>query len=183
MNEKELKELANIYWRDYFDFSSSYEDHKRVDWLINDLEFNSVLEVGCGNGGGIEKLLKAGKKAIGLEYSEYLYKNYLYPKFGDIVVLSDVCELPFEDNSFDVICSFDVLEHLPEYKIDKAIKEIYRVTKKYFYGSISEREDVNKKFHLTVKPYEWWLNKFLKVGFKNIKNNNISELHIYEKNR
>jgi hypothetical protein len=37
----------------------------------------------------------------------------------------DLCDLTFRDNSFDVILSYDVLEHIPDYT--PALKECYRV--------------------------------------------------------
>ncbi|MFH2068541.1 MAG: class I SAM-dependent methyltransferase [Candidatus Omnitrophota bacterium] len=182
IREKNLKNLYNVYWKNYFSFSSSFEEHCRVDWCLDSgLSFNSALEIGVGNGDGLIKLLKAGKKARGIEYSHYLFENLLKYKFPNGEVLEgDIANLPFRDNSFDMVCSFDVLEHLPKRKVELAIKEIYRVTNKYFYGSISEKIDFNKKFHLTVKPYKWWRNKFLAVGFKDVETDRMG-LHAYEK--
>lgn len=39
----------------------------------------------------------------------------------------DLTKLSFEDSSFDIVSSFDCLEHIPEYP--KAIKEVHRVLK------------------------------------------------------
>jgi len=121
---------------------------------------------------------------LGIEYSHYLYENLLKEKFPNgEVIEGDVADIPFEDSSFDVVYCSDVLEHLPEWKVDKAISEIYRVTKKYFYGTISDHIDVNKKFHLTVKPYSWWKNKFIDKGFsKKEVPMRRHLLHVYEKN-
>jgi len=43
-------------------------------------------------------------------------------------VKADICDLPFDDNSFDVIFCNHVLEHIPDDK--KAMQELYRVLKK-----------------------------------------------------
>ena len=40
-------------------------------------------------------------------------------------------KLPFPDNHFDVICAFQVLEHIPYEKVEFALSELARVTKKY----------------------------------------------------
>jgi len=45
-------------------------------------------------------------------------------------VIASVTELPFEDNSFDVACAFEVLEHLPYDLFDTALSELARVSKK-----------------------------------------------------
>jgi SAM-dependent methyltransferase len=44
---------------------------------------------------------------------------------GASIQHEDICQLSFADKSFDLIGSFDVLEHVPEYK--RALKEFYRV--------------------------------------------------------
>ena len=41
---------------------------------------------------------------------------------------ASITELPFEDNTFDLVCAFDVVEHVAEDQL--AIKELKRVTKK-----------------------------------------------------
>jgi ubiquinone/menaquinone biosynthesis C-methylase UbiE len=43
------------------------------------------------------------------------------------VKLGSATELPFDDNQFDVTCSFKVLAHVPE--IEKALAEMARVTR------------------------------------------------------
>jgi len=41
-SEKQLKKLYDIYWKDYFGFTSAFLDHSVADWCIEDLEFDSV---------------------------------------------------------------------------------------------------------------------------------------------
>ncbi len=43
-------------------------------------------------------------------------------------VKADICDLPFDDNSFDIIFCNHVLEHIPD--DTKAMQELYRVLKK-----------------------------------------------------
>jgi hypothetical protein len=59
-----------------------------------------------------------------LQGSEYL-PGVPYGSFRDQVRCEDLQALTFDDNSFDLILSFDVLEHVPEYKL--AIYEMARV--------------------------------------------------------
>ena len=44
---------------------------------------------------------------------------------GKAIVAADLCNMPFEDASFDLVWCSHVLEHIRE--VDKAISEIYRV--------------------------------------------------------
>lgn len=43
------------------------------------------------------------------------------------VTKADITQLPFEDDSFDLVCGFDVLEHVEAH--DSALKELHRVCK------------------------------------------------------
>ncbi len=51
-------------------------------------------------------------------------------------VIGSVTDLPFDDHTFDVVCAFEVLEHLPFEKLDQALTEMRRVAKKHVLVSI-----------------------------------------------
>jgi SAM-dependent methyltransferase len=55
-------------------------------------------------------------------------------------VKADICNLPFEDNSFDVILCNHVLEHIPD--DIKAMKELYRVIKPGGWGIFQIPQDL-----------------------------------------
>jgi ubiquinone/menaquinone biosynthesis C-methylase UbiE len=74
--------------------------------------------------------------------------------------------LPFEDNYFSLVTSFDVLEHLDEPDIDATLGEINRVLRPggTFYGAVSCRKSgIDDKFgdnlHRTVRSVDWWIEK------------------------
>ena len=58
-------------------------------------------------------------------------------------VRADICNLPFEDNEFDVIFCNHVLEHIPDDK--KAMAELYRVMKPHGWGIFQVPQDINRK--------------------------------------
>ncbi|MEM1259282.1 MAG: methyltransferase domain-containing protein [Bacteroidota bacterium] len=58
-------------------------------------------------------------------------------------VTADICNLPFEDGSFDVILCNHVLEHIPEDQ--KAMKELFRVLKQGGWGVFQIPQDLNRK--------------------------------------
>ncbi|MET1257695.1 methyltransferase domain-containing protein [Flagellimonas sp. DF-77] len=57
-------------------------------------------------------------------------------------VKADICDLPFEDDSFDVILCNHVLEHIPD--DEKAISELFRVMKKGGWGVFQIPQDLNR---------------------------------------
>ncbi|RSK42000.1 class I SAM-dependent methyltransferase [Mangrovimonas spongiae] len=58
-------------------------------------------------------------------------------------VKADICNLPFKDNSYDVILCNHVLEHIPN--DTKAMKELYRVMKPGGWGIFQIPQDLNRE--------------------------------------
>jgi len=57
-------------------------------------------------------------------------------------VKADICNLPFEDNSYDIILCNHVLEHIPD--DTKAMQELYRVMKPGGYGVFQIPQDLTR---------------------------------------
>ncbi len=51
-------------------------------------------------------------------------------------VIGSVTKLPFEDGAFDVVCAFQVLEHIMFSDFEIALKEMNRVSRKYVFISL-----------------------------------------------
>ena len=107
--------------------------------FISLLEFNpkaKVVDLGCGNG---EFTLRAKEKIgcdeiIGVDADEERLNEA--EKKGIAVVNHDLNDaLPFKDNSFDVVISNQVIEHL--YYPVKFMREVYRILKPKDYAVIS----------------------------------------------
>lgn len=58
-------------------------------------------------------------------------------------VKADICDLPFKDNSFDVVFCNHVLEHITDDK--KAMKELFRVMKKGGFGIFQIPQDMSRE--------------------------------------
>jgi len=77
--------------------------------------------------------------------------------------------LPFSDGEFDVVCAFDVLEHIQIESVDFVIQEMARVAKSKLVFTIAYRpanrdyKHPDEPLHLTVKPREWWLERITKL--------------------
>ena len=88
-----------------------------------------VLDLGCNMGYGSEILSRTAKKVIGVDVSEKAInsaKRQYYKQNIDFQTI-DGKKLPFEDNSFDIIISCQVIEHIVDYT--DYLDEIKRVLK------------------------------------------------------
>ncbi|WP_298895914.1 class I SAM-dependent methyltransferase [uncultured Psychroserpens sp.] len=80
--------------------------------------------------------LKRFKKLKNLEYTT----TDLESPIADIK--ADICNLPFEDNSYDIILCNHVLEHIPD--DTKAMQELFRVLKPGGYGVFQIPQDLSR---------------------------------------
>jgi len=84
-----------------------------------------ILNVGCGPGRSSEYLSKFGK-VTSIEYDKFCCE-FASEKTGLEIINGSITELPFSDNSFDLVCAFDVIEHVKDDQL--AVNELKRVTK------------------------------------------------------
>lgn len=84
----------------------------------------SILNIGAA-GGESSKWLSVLGKVTSVE-TESLFVELLAAQNLE-VVNANIVDMPFEDNSFDLVCAFDVIEHV-EFDIE-AMKEMIRVCK------------------------------------------------------
>ena len=90
--------------------------------LIGATQPLSVLEVGVGDGVVSEYFRR---------HSSIAYKTVDFAADLTPDIVADVRELPVEADSFDTVCAFEVLEHLPFSEFEIAMRELMRVAKKY----------------------------------------------------
>jgi ubiquinone/menaquinone biosynthesis C-methylase UbiE len=103
--------------------------------MIDDLELSildkylhktdKILELGCGTGLILKEVNKKVSKAIGIDLSQKMLEKA--KKRGLEVYHAEASNMPFEDNSFDLVYSYKVLAHIEA--IEKTLHEIKRVLK------------------------------------------------------
>lgn len=101
-------------------------DYKKAQFVINK---KNVLDIGCNSGYGTYILSKSCNKIVGVDVSKNAIDvaKQKYKKNNLNFQVIDGEKLPFGDNVFDIITSFQVLEHVADY--DNYFKEILRVLK------------------------------------------------------
>jgi len=110
-----------------------YQTQPFMEELCKFKEFSGkkLLEIGCGLGTDLLQFAQNGALVTGVDLTEnsvsLAKKRFeLYGQQGEFMV-SDAENLPFAENSFDVVYSFGVLHHTPN--TQKSIDEVYRVLK------------------------------------------------------
>lgn len=96
---------------------------------LKQISKGKVLEVGCG-GGAFTRAIKRHRpelKIVGCDISQKVLAMAEEMGGGVNYQQADVYKLPFKDESFKAIVSFDVWEHLE--KPEQAFKEAFRVLK------------------------------------------------------
>jgi dTDP-4-dehydrorhamnose reductase len=95
-------------------------------YLTKDSKHTKLLDFGCGSGIFVEELEKAGYDAHGVDISDEAVRFGALQGVKNLSVI-DSHKINFPNNTFDVVLSMDVLEHLEDE--EWALKEIERILK------------------------------------------------------
>jgi ubiquinone/menaquinone biosynthesis C-methylase UbiE len=120
-----------------------FEAHNRMRRAEEPLEFQrriyefdkwagkSVLDVGCGTGYVVFTYASHGAKMTGVDIAEksveLTKKRLALTGLSANIQWANAEQLPFENNTFDLVTSYGVLHHTPD--TAKAIQEVLRVLK------------------------------------------------------
>lgn len=104
---------------------------KRYLWASEFCKNKIVMDAGCGMGFGSKLISKFSKNVYAFDISSdaILSAKKLYNAPNILWETGDLCCLDIEDKQFDIIISFDVIEHLERKKISIFLKEMYRLLK------------------------------------------------------
>lgn len=116
---------------------------------------DKILEIGCGIGSIVFELSKQGHDITGVDISREAIA-YGLKKYDDIKLQVQAAEvLPYEDQSFDIVLSFDLFEHIAQ--IDRHVSEVSRVLRSggyYLFQTPNKYSNVIFET-LTKKSLKW----------------------------
>jgi ubiquinone/menaquinone biosynthesis C-methylase UbiE len=126
--------------KEYFlKYNNLRESNESVSFSYSLHEYPSfknkkVLDIGCGNGYILSQYAKEGAEVYGIDITETAvelsnkrFDIFRIPFNGGKIQVGNAESLPFDDNTFDCVCSMGVLHHTPD--TQQAINEAYRVLK------------------------------------------------------
>lgn len=158
------QEFADFYQNRDTRFSNSrVTDMSKqcIDYVFSQIKGSNktLIDVGCGNGFLLHYANKMGFETTGCDIIEG--KTFEHSKYYQ----GNIENLPFEDDSFDVVMATHTLEHVIDF--EKAVKELKRITKqtlcvvvpcqRAYYYTLDE--------HVRFFPYKWMLEQEMKMKF------------------
>ena len=133
--------MSQKYVRSFFDRRSSKYDNEwyRIgfqeyyDWCLKPvMEAISgkdvVLDLGCGTGYFSESCSKVAREVVAVDFSTKMVFVASRKRDRSITfVVANAAFLPFRDETFQVVCSLDMLQHIESRSRTNIIEEVSRV--------------------------------------------------------
>jgi len=104
------------------------EHRARYHWAARAVSGKEVLDAGCGVGYGVEILAAGGATsvtAVDIDPTAVAEANSRFGEHAKEIVEGDLMQLPFADDSFDLVVCFETIEHVQDGR--QALGELRRV--------------------------------------------------------
>ena len=162
------KDLQKHYDEEYFSGRFRPELWKRrAKFIIEKFHPSTALDIGCSYGELVKFLNDFGVDTYGIDGSDYILSQ------ADKSIKSKVFKVnfnedkfPFDDNHFDCIIGFYVIEHVHNFKF--FANEIHRTLKKNasaWFLTPNIGEEGRNDFDVFTNTYGEWEKIFSKFGF------------------
>lgn len=129
--------MEKLYYKEYYTLERNHwwfkarlhilEQILVAQKLVSNTTQPKVLNAGAATG-ATSVMLKKHAEVVSLEYDKDCAKFLAEEVLHEEVVNESLTELPFSENSFDLVCAFDVVEHIDDDYL--ALSEIHRVLHK-----------------------------------------------------
>jgi len=162
------KDLQHHYDQKYF--SGRYRPElwkRRAEFVIEKFHPKTVLDIGCSYGEFVKFLNNFGVDTYGIDGSDYIISQVdksIKNKAFKVNFNED--KFPFENEFFDLIAGFYVVEHVHNFEF--FAKEIHRTLKKNGVGwflTPDTGEEGRNNFDVFTNTYSEWEKIFSGYGF------------------
>lgn len=113
----------------------------------NNLDNKSILEIGCGRGGNLDTLSNyfnsTELNGLDLSYDNIKFCKTRYDKKNISFVVGDAEDIPFRDDSVDVVLNIESALHYPN--VEKFYKNVYRILNAeglFLYADIISKQEI-----------------------------------------
>ena len=182
------RQIARRFEKDFFDGDrlygyGGYSYHPRF-WQATVKRFRdyyrladdaSVLDVGCAKGFMLHdfKELMPNLTIAGIDVSQYAIEH-AKESVGQFLRIGNARDLPYNDNSFDLVISINTVHNLPLKDCKQALREIQRVSRADAFIMVDawrteEDKEQLLKWNLTGLTYmhtDEWKGLFEEIGYQ-----------------
>ena len=152
----------NLMYKEKFGITRTELNQKFLSVLSKDAK---ILEVGCNRGIQMQMLKKMGYSDLtGIEINENAIALAREDK-NLCIMESSAFDIPFKDDFFDLVFTSGVLIHIAPENLEKAIREIIRVSKRYIFG-VEYYSDHCEEIEYRGNKNKLWKNNFPKLFLK-----------------
>lgn len=133
-----------------------------------------ILDIGCGKGFLLHDFreLLPGVSVDGIDISSYALEHAM-EDVRPFLRQGNATDLPYKDQSFDLVISINVIHNLPDPLCRKALREMERVGKKHKYLQVDSFRNQQEKEALEVWQLtaeliygtDQWKQMFREVGY------------------
>lgn len=130
----------------------------------------TVLDMGCGPGALMFFLLELGIRCDGIDGSPHV-RDMAPASVRESITVATMADSGKPDNSYDLVISREVLEHLTVLEIRRAVAEMCRVSSRFvylttrFHPNPSSLLDITNEFHVDPTHITCLSKDFLRVLF------------------
>jgi len=136
---------------------------------------SSLLDVGCAKGFMLKDFTEAipGMTVAGIDVSDYAIANAV-EGMEHFVQVADARDLPFEDDSFDLVVSINTIHNFERDEVVQSLREMQRVSRKYSFVVLDAYRDEEERKRieawnltaLTVLSTDGWIELFAEAGYE-----------------
>lgn len=172
----ELTFTGERFLPDLIEKSIVAEHFQRYNAVLDIVKGKKVLDAACGSGYGTALMASTAENVTGIDISAEAigYAKSRYAELGNVQYIeASIAELPFDAHSFDVIVSFETIEHVNEELQNSFLREIRRCLKEDGIlimsspdkRTYSDLPGFNNEFHVKEFYFEEF-EAFLKKEFR-----------------
>lgn len=143
-------------------WNSFKEEYETIANTLNkNLDFMTVLDVGCGNGFLIKPLLLMGYNVKGIEISKDVY-DVVSDNLKDLITIGDFSMI---NGQYELICCIEVAEHIEPRRSKELVRSLTEASTKYiFFTAAPPGQDGHG--HINCRPHRHWIKWFNEEGWR-----------------
>lgn len=184
---EEERQIAKQFGKEYFDgprrlgLGGYYYNSKYFKPVVERMvdyygltSSSAILDVGSGKGFMLHDFCEAlpGVTVAGIDISDYCLENAM-PSVAQYMRKASCDELPYPDNSFDLVISIATIHNLEREGVKKSLREIMRVTRRHAFIKVNgyhteAQKEALHRWNLVAKTIlhvDEWKSMFAEVGY------------------